>query len=417
MDRSGGITMSLTRVGVGYENLEDSFSAGQRVARQALENGAIQRPDLVYAFCAGAVSHADFLRGLHSVLGSGCPVVGGSAIGVVTSEHLAYHGFPAAAAVIQSEAIQHAVIAVAGVDRGEERAGKALGQAFSSAPLTLLLIFYDSIREPATAANPPVLNASAPLLAGLEKGLAQPVPAFGAGLVGDYGFGSTCQFCGTSVGSQYLVGTGLSGQFYPYFRIMHGCTPLDGVYRTITRISGSVIYELDGKPVVPMIDDIFGTIDWRSEYPVDYLTIGVNYGEKYGEFKESEYVNRLIVGLSGDGEGICLFEPDLQAGTQIQFMLRDTERMLHSARDCSQDLLRQIEAEGRTPVFAMYIDCAGRTAEYSNTLQEEASEVQRLLNHFGIPFLGFYSGVEIAPLLNKSRGLDWTGVLLVLAED
>ena len=32
------------------------------------------------------------------------------------------------------------------------------------------------------------------------------------------------------------------------------------------------------------------------------------------------------------------------------------------------------------------------------------------------PLLGFYSGVEIAPFLQKSRGLDWTGVLLVLAE-
>jgi len=30
--------------------------------------------------------------------------------------------------------------------------------------------------------------------------------------------------------------------------------------------------------------------------------------------------------------------------------------------------------------------------------------------------LGFYSGVEVAPLLGKSRGLDWTGVLLVFAK-
>jgi hypothetical protein len=31
--------------------------------------------------------------------------------------------------------------------------------------------------------------------------------------------------------------------------------------------------------------------------------------------------------------------------------------------------------------------------------------------------LGFYSGVEIAPLMGRSRGLDWTGVLVVIAED
>jgi hypothetical protein len=51
-----------------------------------------------------------------------------------------------------------------------------------------------------------------------------------------------------------------------------------------------------------------------------------------------------------------------------------------------------------------------------NTKIEEASEVQEVFNQYNIPLLGFYSGVEIAPLLKKSRGLDWTGVLLVLAE-
>ena len=65
----------------------------------------------------------------------------------------------------------------------------------------------------------------------------------------------------------------------------------------------------------------------------------------------------------------------------------------------------------------MYIDCAGRTASYSNTTIEEASEVQKVLNQHKTPLLGFYSGVEVAPLLQKSKGLDWTGVLMVLAEE
>jgi hypothetical protein len=50
-------------------------------------------------------------------------------------------------------------------------------------------------------------------------------------------------------------------------------------------------------------------------------------------------------------------------------------------------------------------------------MTEEAQEVQTVLNQYKTPLLGFYSGVEIAPLLQKSRGLDWTGVLLVFAED
>ena len=67
--------------------------------------------------------------------------------------------------------------------------------------------------------------------------------------------------------------------------------------------------------------------------------------------------------------------------------------------------------------IGLYIDCAGRSAKTSETLTEEASEVQNIFNRYNAPLFGFYSGVEVAPLLGKSRGLDWTGVLLVLAEN
>ena len=79
--------------------------------------------------------------------------------------------------------------------------------------------------------------------------------------------------------------------------------------------------------------------------------------------------------------------------------------------------MAQIKRDGKNALFGMYIDCAGRAASYSNTKTEEASEVQKVVNQHNTPLLGFYSGVEVAPLLQKSRGLDWTGVLVVLAEE
>jgi len=90
--------------------------------------------------------------------------------------------------------------------------------------------------------------------------------------------------------------------------------------------------------------------------------------------------------------------------------------MITSARRNSSELMEQIKTDGKKPILGIYIDCAGRTAEYSNATTEEAAEVQKVLNQYETPLLGFYSGVEIAPFLQKSRGLDWTGVLMVLAE-
>jgi len=39
------------------------------------------------------------------------------------------------------------------------------------------------------------------------------------------------------------------------------------------------------------------------------------------------------------------------------------------------------------------------------------------MNRYNTPLFGFYSGVEVAPIFRKSRGLDWTGVLMLLAKD
>jgi small ligand-binding sensory domain FIST len=197
---------------------------------------------------------------------------------------------------------------------------------------------------------------------------------------------------------------------------MHGCTPKDGIYHTITKMEGPVIYEIDEKPVVELIDDMYGNQDWRRQVPVKRLSIGVNHGEKFGEYNEKEYVNRLIAGVLPEGAGIVIFEPDLSPGTEILFMLRDSKKIIESARKNPAELMTRIKTDGKKPVFGLYIDCAGRTASYSDTLVEEASEICKVFNQANVPLLGFYSGVEIAPLLGKSRGLDWTGVLLVLTE-
>jgi small ligand-binding sensory domain FIST len=291
------------------------------------------------------------------------------------------------------------------------------GMQFSEADRAMLL-FYDSIRVAASPAGPPVLSSSAPLLDCLEKHISGSVPVFGAGLIGDYGFGHTKQFCGFKVDTQQAIGCMLSGDFTVYNTVMHGCIPLDGVYRTITKMRDDVIYELDGQPVVAVIDDLFGSTEWQRERPViSNLTIGINHGDRFGVPDERNYANRLITGVIPDGTGIGMFEADLRTGQEVQFMVRDNRMIQKSVQELTPEILRRIRDDGRKPLFALYIDCGGRSAEYSTTEDEEAAEVQKVMREAGVPLLGFYTGVEIAPMMGRSRGLDWTGVLMVLAGD
>ena len=276
------------KVGIGSCNEKDGLSSGKKVAEEAIKKGNILRTDFVLAFCNAGLDHDEFFRGLQSVVGSGVPIIGGSAIGVITNDYLSYEGYPSGAAVVQSDTVQYRIAAAGNLDKDEKLAGRKLGERLSDEPADkLLLILYDSIKIPATALTPPVMNASSPLIEGIEEGIKSNIPILGAGVIGDYVFSSTKQFCGSYVGSQSVVGAILGGDFEPYFRIMHGCTPLDGIYHKITRIEGSIIYELDGKPIVEVIDELYGSQNWRQQRPNNFLTIGVNYGDRFEEPEEA----------------------------------------------------------------------------------------------------------------------------------
>jgi hypothetical protein len=404
------------KVGVGYANEADAFASGIKIAKEALKNGKISDPDLVLAFCQGDLDHGKFLAGLRSMVGEAVPVIGGSAIGIITNEALSYSGHPAGAVIFSSTHSTFNWAFADAIDKSEATATTTIAKQIVQTPNDkVLFIFYDAIKQPATAVSPPIMNASPLIIKGLEENLRTFAPMIGAGVVGRADFQSTHQFCGHHIGTQCAVATMIGGDFSVYHCIMHGCRPMDGVYHTITDMDGAILRALDNKPIVTVINELYGNEEWQRQRPLKRLAIGVNHGEKYGTFTEDAYVNRLIMGVLPDRSGIVIFEPDMQVGTQIQFMFRDAQNMNRSVRGKTAELLAKIETEGKKPFFGFYIDCAGRSAALSDTLTEEAEEVQKMMNQSKTPLFGFYSGSEIAPIRGHSKGLDWTGVLTIFA--
>jgi len=68
----------------------------------------------------------------------------------------------------------------------------------------------------------------------------------------------------------------------------------------------------------------------------------------------------------------------------------------------------------REPVFALYINCAGRAAGYGGIDMEDALVVQNTVAG-RVPILGIYTGVEIASVRGRPKGLDWTGVFCLFS--
>ena len=57
---------------------------------------------------------------------------------------------------------------------------------------------------------------------------------------------------------------------------------------------------------------------------------------------------------------------------------------------------------------------AGRAAGYAGSDLEDALEIQRAVAD-RVPLLGMYTGVEIASVRGRPRGLDWTGVFCLFS--
>lgn len=407
----------MIKIGVAALSQEDSFSAGHNVGKKALINAQIQKPSFCFAFCSGSLDAKNFLQGLQSSIGTEVMIIGGSTIGIISNDFLSYSGFPCGALVVETDEMECLCATAGNINNDEYMAGNILGQKLNCTDYSkIMILLYDSIKQVSENMNPPVMNASPPLISGITDALKAQVPLFGAGVLSDYTFNHTNQFYNSNVVQQSAVGMILGGDFNVYSKIMHGCTPKDGIYHTITRAEGSIIYEIDNRPIVESINEMYGNEEWQNQKPVKRLTLGVYHGEKFCDFNEAYFVNRLIMGILPDKSGIMLFEPDLENGAEILFMLRDNEKMITSAKNNTVEIVKQIVHDDQVPLFGLYIDCAGRTTLWSQTLSEEAAEVQQVLNQYNIPFLGFYSGVEIAPLLEISKGLDWTGVLILLTK-
>ncbi len=111
-------------VGIGYGNTEDAYDLGRLVAAAALQDGAITAPDLLLAFISSQTDAQAFYQGLREVVGADTPIIGGSAIGVITNGQLSYEGWPAAVAAfrLSDGAIPYATAAA--IDEGEYAAGQ-----------------------------------------------------------------------------------------------------------------------------------------------------------------------------------------------------------------------------------------------------------------------------------------------------
>ena len=397
-----------TQVGVGSSNKTNSKEAAREAANIALSSIG-KNPDFALVFCSGKHDPYEFMEGVTAVFGD-IKMVGGSALGIITDDFLGYEGFEVGITVFASDTIDFKVFAQPDLNIDEKKAGYELGKkirAVANPTDKSLMVFYDSTKQQA----PPMLNFATYLFDGLQENMPEDMDCAGGGLLADMQLSTCYQFYNGQVLTQNAVAVMMGGKCKMDTTIMHGCKPTSS-YLKITKAAGPVIFEIEGRPALEVIDDLLGSnkdIGWK-DFAL-FVTLGLNRGDKFGAFNEKDYANRLTLAVDEVSKALIMFEPDLKDGDEVQLMRRsfDLDYIKTGIEDIKQ------KTSKRKPLFAFYINCAGRAKPYSGGAFEDAEEVQKQIGT-SMPLMGFYSGVEVAKVGSKLQALDWTGVLCILSE-
>jgi hypothetical protein len=402
---------SFTKTGIGYSQKENSFEAGVEIARSTLSNKTLASNTLFFLFATPHHNIDALIDGIKSILGEDPKFLGCTTTGLVTKDFISYSGVLAGGGFITSDSTFFELFFEENIKNREFDAGKSIAQKMQDANTANdagVILFYDSIKVTSTEGTPE-LNLATPLLEGFYTQYKFWPTTAGIGSWSEIHIINPCLvWASNKIKRHGLAAATVFGSIKMDTVILHGTRPISGYHR-ITKANKNVIFELDGKPALEVIDTLLGgSISWE-DFPL-LVTLGVNNGDQFGEFNEDNYASRLCFSIDRERKALIMFETDLTEGSNVQLMRRDID-FKYIPRQIDK-LMSKIG--DRKPVFALYIDCLGRVSGFSGLPEEESLEVAKILGN--IPFFGIFSGVEIANVGATVKALDWTGVLCLFTE-
>ncbi|MDE8344550.1 MAG: FIST N-terminal domain-containing protein [Acidocella sp.] len=368
-------------------------------------------PDLLVAFVGGKHIPAAALAAIQSLFGD-TPLAGGAAAGVIAASGFGYTGFEIGLIAFKGAAVTPLVLTNHNLLAGETQAGHELGARVRACTDDGAVVFllFDSV-----ASSPPLrMHPASQIVEGFNAGLnGRTLHLVGGGLLVDINLSDAWIFAAGEVRKHAVTALVFPAGLRADTVIFHGCRPVSS-FLDITRIEGAEVLELNNEPALTVVERMLGLeLGTTSGQQLSLVaTLGQKQGNPFAPYNENNYVNRLILQADPLRGSLTLFEPDFAVGDRVQIMSRDNTLMLESVERGVSDLVRRIE--GADCLLGLYVDCAGRASVMTGAETEEADLLCRNFKP-SFPFMGFYSGVEIAPFGGHySRPLDWTGVLTVL---
>jgi hypothetical protein len=182
-----------------------------------------------------------------------------------------------------------------------------------------------------------------------------------------------------------------------------------GPQRIVTRSKGNVLFELDGKPALPLYKEFLG--DRAAQLPAAGLLFPLAIRSSTGGEKS---LVRTILGID-EAQQSMTFAGDIPQGCLAQLMKANFDRLIAGAADAAVMARAGVEAPG-SDRLCVAISCVGRRLVLGERAEEELEAVADGLPS-GTKQVGFYSYGEISPYAAGSCDLhNQTMTLTVLDE-
>ena len=395
-----------TKAGVGTSHHHNPNLAGREAAEQALENAGVDRPDFVFMFASIGYDQHSLVRAVRETTG-GAPLSGCSAEGTIDGDNADESNFSVLVTAISSDELQW----TNGLAKGLSADSRAVGQGVAqdllphlSADTIGLFVFPDGL-----------IDYLDDFFAGLEANLPSErfLPLWGGGAGNNLNLEeSTYQYCDDEVVSNGIAYALLSGGAQASWAISHGMVPIGGE-RKVTRSKGNVIYEIDGKPAVEVLEEylpehaLIEDHDWMP-YAISLALIF----EAPSYVKDEEYVVRGVPGVRM-ADGSISVQSEVTEGTSVWFSSRDKEKISTRFDRMAAQIKEQLGDE--KPKFVFQFECATR-----GKMMFREQEKQEILRRFrqsvdpDVPWAGFYTIGEIGPVEKHNDRHLYTSVVLAL---
>jgi len=392
------------QAGVGMSHHRNPKVAGKEAAEKALEAAGVEKPDFVLTFATVGYDQQDLLKAVREATG-GAPLCGCSAEGVIAGGEADESNFAVAVMAISSDQLRFSHGMVTGLKEDPAQAGRAIAEAIQpkvSSDTLALFLFPDGI----------TVNFDR-LLAGLEGqlNLDRLLPLVGGTAGDNLVMERTYQYYNDQVVSDGVAWALLSGGAQIAWAVNHACVPV-GVEYKVTRCEGNVIYEIDGKPALEVLKDYL-TEDEIEDWARAVLTF--QFGFKVpGHMQDyDEYVIRGMLGGKDDATGSVTIPTEVSEGTGIWLTRRDYEKLVNGVERAAEEIKAQLGEDPARLVFQF--DCAGRGKIFLRE-QQKLGLLETLRGQIGpdVPWLGFYTFGEIAPVGEHNHFHNYTVVFTVI---